>query len=63
MPGNSRGVTTAKTERIQLLVSEEELRSIDDVRFEKRIPSRAEAVRMLVRKGMEAVANEQRRGS
>lgn len=41
--------------RLQIMLGEEELAAIDDYRFEERIPSRAAAVRQLLRMGLEAV--------
>jgi hypothetical protein len=52
-----------KTERFQMLFSAEELREIDDVRFSERIGSRAETIRMLIKKGREAFAKEQEEGA
>jgi metal-responsive CopG/Arc/MetJ family transcriptional regulator len=39
-------------ERLQIMLSEEELRALDDWRFAKRMPSRASAVRELLRRGL-----------
>jgi hypothetical protein len=39
-------------ERLQLMLSHEELRALDDWRFEKRMPSRASAIRELLRRGL-----------
>lgn len=41
-------------ERLQIMLSEEELRALDDWRFSKRMPSRAAAVRELLRRGLAA---------
>ena len=41
-------------ERLQIMVSEDELRALDDFRFEKRMPSRASAVREILRRGLSA---------
>lgn len=41
-------------ERLQIMLTEEELRALDDWRFEKRMPSRASAVRELLRRGLTA---------
>ncbi|HVK79027.1 MAG TPA: hypothetical protein VM915_00310 [Verrucomicrobiae bacterium] len=41
-------------ERLQIMLSEEELRALDDWRFAKRMPSRASAVRELLRRGLAA---------
>lgn len=40
------------TQRLHVKISEEELRAIDDWRFENRIPSRSEAVRRLCQMGV-----------
>jgi hypothetical protein len=41
-----------RTEKLQLMLSDEELRAIDDWRFDKRIPTRAAAIRELLRRGL-----------
>lgn len=41
-----------RTEKLQLMLSDEELRAIDDWRFEKRVPTRAAAIRELLRRGL-----------
>ncbi len=41
-------------ERLQIMLAEDELRALDDWRFEKRMPSRASAVRELLRRGLAA---------
>lgn len=48
MAGNGRG------ERLQLMLSPEELSLIDDFRFKARMPSRAAAVRELLTRGLAA---------
>jgi hypothetical protein len=48
-------MTSAKrerTERLQIMVNTEELAVIDDFRFKSRMPSRAAAVRELLRRGL-----------
>jgi hypothetical protein len=42
-------------ERLQIMLSPEELAAVDDFRFKQRMPSRAAAVRELFRLGLEAV--------
>jgi hypothetical protein len=42
-------------ERLQIMLSPEELEAVDDFRFKQRMPSRAAAVRELFRLGLEAV--------
>ena len=41
-------------ERLQIMLSPEELVVLDDFRFKKRMPSRASAVRELLRRGLSA---------
>jgi hypothetical protein len=41
-------------ERLQVMLSEEELTALDDFRFKIRMPSRAAAVRELLRRGLAA---------
>jgi hypothetical protein len=48
-------MTSAKggrTERLQIMVDGDELAMIDDFRFRSRMPSRAAAVRELLRRGL-----------
>jgi len=48
MPDLERG------ERLQIMLNSEELQAVEDFRFEKRMPSRAAAVRELLRRGLAA---------
>jgi len=41
-----------RAERLQLLLSDEEVAAIDDWRFSMRMPSRAAAIRDLIRRGL-----------
>ena len=41
-----------RAERLQIMLSAEELQAVEDWRFEKRMPSRAAAVRELLRRGL-----------
>jgi hypothetical protein len=41
-------------ERLQVMLRDEELRALDDWRFNKRMPSRAAAIRELLRRGLAA---------
>lgn len=41
-------------ERLQIMLTDEELRAVDDWRFRSRMPSRAAAVRELLRRGLTA---------
>jgi hypothetical protein len=45
-----------REERLQIMLSPDELRAIDDFRFKYRLPSRAAAVRELLKRGLAAVA-------
>ncbi|QAY94907.1 hypothetical protein CWB41_03450 [Methylovirgula ligni] len=44
----------SREERLQIMLTVEELRALDDWRFGKRMPSRAAAVRELLRRGLAA---------
>ncbi|MBR0777415.1 hypothetical protein JQ543_26410 [Bradyrhizobium diazoefficiens] len=46
-------------ERIQLMLSPEELTAIDDFRFKRRMPSRASAIRELMKRGLAAEGFEE----
>jgi hypothetical protein len=41
-------------ERLQIMLTAEELQAVENWRFEKRMPSRASAVRELLRRGLAA---------
>ena len=43
-----------RAERLQIMLSGEELAALDDWRFQKRMPSRAAAIRELLRRGLAA---------
>lgn len=43
-----------RVDRLQVMVSEHELQAIDDWRFKSRMPSRAAAVRELLKRGLAA---------
>jgi hypothetical protein len=45
----------ARGERLQIMLSHEELQAIDDWRFKARMPSRAAAIRELLNRGLQAV--------
>jgi hypothetical protein len=52
---NSRGGTgLAREERLQIMLSPDELNAVDNYRFQHRMPSRAAAVRELLRHGIGA---------
>jgi hypothetical protein len=44
-----------REERLQIMLSPQELKAVDNFRFEHRMPSRAAAVRELLRHGLAAV--------
>jgi hypothetical protein len=46
--------TRVRAERLQIMLSPEELTVLDDFRFKRRMPSRAAAVRELLRRGLSA---------
>ena len=46
--------TLERGERLQLMLTPEELTVLDDFRFKKRMPSRAAAIRELLRRGLAA---------
>lgn len=52
MNDNSRG------ERLQIMLSVEELAIIDDFRFKHRMPTRAAAVRELLKLGLAAIGSD-----
>jgi hypothetical protein len=43
---------TSRGERLQIMLAQDELRALDDWRFRNRLPSRAAAVRELLRRGL-----------
>ena len=43
-----------RPERLQVMLNAEELIAVDDFRFKKRMPSRASAVRELLKRGLAA---------
>jgi hypothetical protein len=44
----------SRPERLQIMLSEEELAALDDWRFRRRMPSRAAAIRELLKRGLVA---------
>ena len=42
-----------KSERLQIILTQEELTTLDDWRYANRMPTRAAAIRELMRRGME----------
>lgn len=43
-----------REERLQIMLTPEELRALDDFRYGSRLPSRAAAVRELLKRGLES---------
>jgi hypothetical protein len=46
-------------ERLQIMLTEAELKALDDWRFSKRMPSRASAIRELLKRGLAAEGFDQ----
>jgi hypothetical protein len=55
-------VERARDGRLQIMLDDEELGAIDDWRFQMRMPSRAAAVRELLRLGLAAVGQTAENG-
>jgi metal-responsive CopG/Arc/MetJ family transcriptional regulator len=54
---------TARGERLQIMLTQEELEALDNWRFDRRMPSRAAAVRELLKRGLADVsASAEKRG-
>ena len=51
----AKGNDLKRGERLQIMLEEQELRAVDDFRFSNRMPSRAAAVRELLRRGLSAL--------
>ncbi len=51
---SQKGRELARGERLQIMLDREELAVLDDFRFANRMPSRAAAVRELLRRGLAA---------
>jgi hypothetical protein len=56
--GKNHAATAGREERLQIMLSPEELAALDNFRFAHRMPSRAAAVRELFRLGLTAVGAE-----
>ena len=54
MKNSSGGTGQAREERLQIMLSPAELNAVDNYRFKHRMPSRAAAVRELLRLGIGA---------
>ena len=52
MPIQKKRGKLARGERLQIMLSPDELKAVDDFRFKHRMPSRAAAVRELFRLGL-----------
>jgi hypothetical protein len=55
MKNGKGGAGLVREERLQIMLSPEELKAVDNFRFVHRMPSRAAAVRELLRYGLAAV--------
>jgi hypothetical protein len=55
MSNSKGGKGLAREERLQIMLAPEELKAVDNFRFQHRMPSRAAAVRELLRHGLGAV--------
>jgi hypothetical protein len=53
---NGHTESALREERLQIMLDADELRAVDTFRFERRMPSRAAAVRELFRLGLVAAA-------
>ena len=51
----AKGNPLQRGERLQIMLEAEELKALDDFRYTNRMPSRAAAVRELLRRGLAAV--------
>jgi hypothetical protein len=51
----AKGNDLQRGERLQIMLDENELKALDDFRFSNRMPTRAAAVRELLRRGLEGV--------
>ncbi len=54
MPNSGSKNVPKRNERLQVMLSDVELKVIDAWRFEAMMPSRAAAIRTLIRRGLEA---------
>jgi hypothetical protein len=50
--GKGAGNGTARGERLQIMLNPDELTALDNFRFKRRMPSRAAAVRELLKRGL-----------
>jgi metal-responsive CopG/Arc/MetJ family transcriptional regulator len=49
---SAKGNVLQRGERLQLMLDEDELKALDDFRYAHRMPSRAAAIRELLRRGL-----------
>lgn len=54
MEKTAKGNALARGERLQIMLDDDELRAVEDFRFTHRMPSRAAAVRELLKRGLAA---------
>jgi len=54
MERTAKGNQLARGERLQIMLDDDELRVVEDFRFAHRMPSRAAAVRELLKRGLAA---------
>ncbi|MGE4062067.1 MAG: hypothetical protein AB7E79_01755 [Rhodospirillaceae bacterium] len=52
--GADKSVLQKRLSRLQVMLSADELVALDNFRFEKRMPSRASAIREILRRGLSA---------
>ncbi len=52
--GNGNGKNLAREERLQVMLTPDEVKALDDFRFQTRMPSRAAAIRELLKRGLSA---------
>ena len=51
----AKGNDLQRGERLQIMLDESELKALDDFRYQNRMPSRAAAIRELLRRGLAGV--------
>ena len=51
----AKGNDLQRGERLQIMLDDQELKALDDFRYQNRMPSRAAAVRELLRRGLAGV--------
>lgn len=54
MTADNEAQSGKRTQKLQLMLSDRELKVIDDWRFDHRMPTRAAAIRELLRRGLES---------